>query len=61
MNRFFSLDDMIRCSEREVLVRKRFYPRWVQEGKMKQADADWQTECMEAIVTKLKNFAGRRE
>jgi len=61
MSRVYSLDDMIKCAIREAGMRKRVYPKWVSDGRMKQEDADWQTERMEAIVQKLKEIAGRKE
>ncbi len=38
-----------RCVERELSMRKRVYPRWIADGRMKQADADEQIRIMEAI------------
>jgi len=38
------------CAKRELAMRKAAYPRWVKEGRMKQEDADYQIECMAAIV-----------
>ena len=53
------MDDMIRCADREVAMRRRVYPRWVEDGRMRQEKADHEIECMEAIAEKLKNIAGR--
>jgi hypothetical protein len=61
MSRFYSLDDMIKCAIREAGMRKRVYPTWVEQNRLTQAKADWEIECMEAIVQKLKDIAGRRE
>ena len=61
MSRFFSLDDMIKCAIREAGMRKRVYPKWVEQDRMTPAKAEWETECMEAIIAKLKEAAGRRE
>lgn len=38
------------AAEREVKMRRRVYPRWVAEGRMTQADADYQIHVMEAIA-----------
>lgn len=38
------------CAAREVTMRKRVYPRWVADGKMKQSAADRQIEIMDAIA-----------
>lgn len=45
----------IRCLEREIAMRKRVYPRWVSDGKMKQATADEEIRVMEAIREDLRH------
>ena len=35
---------------REIKMRKRVYPRWVQDGRMTQETADEQIAIMEAIL-----------
>jgi hypothetical protein len=35
---------------REVAIRKRNYPRWVEMGRMAQADADREIAVMEAVL-----------
>lgn len=35
---------------REIRMRKRLYPRWVEKGTMKQDDADHEIAVMEAIL-----------
>jgi hypothetical protein len=57
--RFISLDDMIRCADREAALRKRVYPKWINDERMSQDKADYEIACMEAIAEKLKNIAGR--
>jgi hypothetical protein len=37
-------------AKREAAMRRRLYPRWVSEGRMKQEAADTQIAIMEAIV-----------
>ena len=56
MSRFISLDDMIRCADREVAMRKRVYPEWVNDGRMSWDKAEHEIECMEAIAEKLKTL-----
>lgn len=34
---------------REIAMRNRVYPQWVQSGRMSKADADRQIEIMKAI------------
>ena len=49
-----SVDDMVQELEREVALRLRVYPRWVEQKKMTQAKADWRIAVMRAAVEKLK-------
>lgn len=49
-----TLDEQIKCVEREIDKRKRFYPRWVAEGRMKQIDADYEIECMQYVLNTIK-------
>jgi len=43
-------DDKRACIEREIKMRKRVYPRWVEKGTMTQAQADREIATMEAIL-----------
>ena len=36
--------------EREIALRRRVYPRWVQIGRLSQAAADRQIAVMEAVL-----------
>jgi hypothetical protein len=38
---------------RELSVRKRVYPRWIQDGKIKKETADFRCLVFEAIMFKL--------
>jgi hypothetical protein len=38
------------AAEREVKMRRRVYPKWVQDGRMTQAMADQQIAVMAAIA-----------
>lgn len=49
-----TIDDMIKCAERELKLRRRVYPRLIADGKLSQDFADHQTIAMEAIVALLK-------
>lgn len=42
--------DKVRCLQRELDMRRRVYPRWVQTGKMLQVSADREIATMEAIL-----------
>jgi hypothetical protein len=59
--RFVSIDEMIGCAKREVAMRERCYPRWVQEGRMSEHKAELEIAYMQAIVRKLIEISGRRE
>lgn len=46
----FTDADKRACAYRELKMRRRVYPRWVQEGRMTQADADREIALMQAIA-----------
>ena len=47
----------IACAQREYSYRQRLYPRWVADGKLTQAEATHQLQCMYAILTTLQQVA----
>ena len=49
-----TIEDMIKCVEREIGMRQRVYPRWVESKKMSQEKADYEIKCMTAVLDKLK-------
>lgn len=53
-----SHDQKRACIERELKMRRRVYPRWVQDGRMSQAKADEEIAVMEAI---LADYPPRQE
>jgi hypothetical protein len=46
----FTYDDKRACIERELKMRRRVYPRWVEKGTMSQAQAYREIATMEAIL-----------
>lgn len=46
----YSDDQKRACIERELKMRRRAYPRWVEAGRMSQAKADEEIAIMEAIL-----------
>ena len=50
----YSIDDMIKCIEREIGMRMRVYPRWVEQNKMTQEKALNEINTMQAILEQLK-------
>lgn len=49
-----TIEDQIVCVRREIGMRKRVYPRWVENGKMKMDQADREIAVMEAVLTTLE-------
>ena len=55
-----TLAEQIACVRREIAMRERVYPKWVEGGRMKQADANRELETMKAVletVQKVENAA----
>lgn len=50
-----TLDEMIKEADREVAMRKKWYPQWVQTGKINQVDANYRLEVMEYIADTLRD------
>lgn len=42
--------DKLACAQRELTMRRRVYPRWVETGRMTQAKMDFEIRIMSAIV-----------
>jgi hypothetical protein len=53
-NRKINIDDMIKCVEREISMRKRVYPNWVEKKRMSQEKADLEIRTMTAVLDQLK-------
>jgi hypothetical protein len=53
----FSVRELIDEAQRELDLRRRFYPKWVRAGRIKQDDAARRLELMEAIVGRLTRTA----
>lgn len=49
-----SLPDQIKCVRREIGLRKRVYPRWVESGRLTQAKADAEIAAMKAVLATLE-------
>ena len=56
-----TIDDMIRCAERELAMRRAYYPKRVADRKMRQETADHEIDAQEAIVETLKKDKERGE
>ena len=49
-----TIDDMIKCVEREIGMRMRVYPRWVEQHKMSQEKAVLEISTMQVVLEQLK-------
>jgi len=52
----YSLQEQINCVAREIALRKSAYPKWVANGRMKEAEAIRQTELMTAVLRTLQSL-----
>jgi hypothetical protein len=48
------LNEMLKCAERELAMRRNVYPKMVARKAMDQSDADRETILMQNIVNYLK-------
>lgn len=51
-----TLDEMIKEADREVAMRKKHYPRFVEQGKISQLDANYRLEVMQWIADTLRDL-----
>lgn len=51
--------DQIACVRREIGMRERVYPRWIDAGKMKQVAADREMTGMRAVLMTLEDIEKR--
>jgi len=57
MNRELNLAEVLACVRREAALRRRVYPRWVQEGRLTAEKAAHEIERMEdacVVIEKAK-------
>ena len=50
-----TIEQMIACVEREIGMRERVYPRWVEQKKLLQTTADQELARMRAVRDLLLN------
>lgn len=53
------IEKQIQCVARELAMRRRLYPRWVAQQRMKETEAQREIERMEAVLHTLQELAGR--
>lgn len=51
-----TLDQQIAEVKRELAMRKQVYPRRIEKGLMKQAEADWQIATLKAVLETLRTL-----
>ena len=51
-----AIEQQIACVEREIRMRERVYPRWVQNGKMSHDFARHELETMQAVLETLRGL-----
>jgi hypothetical protein len=56
-----SIERQIACVEREIALRRRAYPRWVQAGRMTEHQADREVAEMEAVLATLRGLRAELE
>lgn len=49
---------MLGCARRELAMRERVYPRWVQTGRMTQDESEREIATMAAIVRHFEGEGG---
>lgn len=52
----FTLRDLIAEVEREIALRKKWYPIWVQEGRVSVKRAELQLALMRGVLKKLEQI-----
>lgn len=57
----YSHEELLKCCERELALRRAVYPRRVADGKMDAARATRETDMMAAVVDLLAELAGKRK
>jgi len=56
-----SIERQIACVKREIAMRERVYPRWVDSGKLKQSVADDEINVMKAVLATLQAVKEAKE
>lgn len=55
------LSEQIDAAKRELGMRQRVYPRFVEQGRMRQAKADYEIGAMADIIRTLEQLYGAAE
>jgi hypothetical protein len=52
-----TIDEQIAEVRRELAMRNKVYPKWIEAGSMKKSKADFQILAMEAVLISLQETA----
>lgn len=52
-----TIDEQIAEVKREIAMRNKVYPKWIEAGSMKKSKADFQILAMEAVLISLQTIA----
>jgi|KBSMisStaDraftv2_1062788.scaffolds.fasta_scaffold00030_19 hypothetical protein len=52
-----TLQEQVKCVERELTYRRRVYARWVSRGKMTTEQAEHEIETMQAVLKTVRDAA----
>lgn len=55
------LEQQIRCVEREIGMRQRVYPNWINAKKMSAGKAEYEIQMMQEVLKSLKQNAELKE
>lgn len=61
MNDKPTIQDLIQCAKRELAIRKRVYPKWVERGNMSLTKMDSEIAMMGRIVEELEKLGNRQK
>lgn len=56
-----TLAEQAACCERELAMRERLYPGWIQSGRMKPAEAQREIDRMRAAAKTLRALADKEK
>lgn len=48
-----TLDEQIKCVRREIALRTNVYTKWIASGRMDREQAEYEMECMRAVLLTL--------
>lgn len=52
-----TIDEQINEVKREIAMRQKVYPKWVESGSLPKPKADFQILAMEAVLVSLQDLA----